>query len=61
MRHELESLMAAHEQGEAHAHYPTLSKNSDDFKKLDSKTIEFNVSVPPDGEKTVNYKVHYSW
>lgn len=38
-----------------------ILKNSDQFKKLDSKTIEFNVSVPADGEKTVSYKVHYSW
>lgn len=38
-----------------------IIKNSDPFKKLDSKTAEFNVQIPPDGEKTVTYKVHYSW
>ena len=38
-----------------------IVKNSDPFKKLDSKTIEFTVQIPPDGEKTVTYKVHYSW
>lgn len=38
-----------------------ILKNSDQFKKLDSKTIEFKVSVRADGEKTVSYKVHYSW
>ena len=38
-----------------------IVKNSDPFKKLDSKTMEFTVQIPPDGEKTVAYKVHYSW
>ncbi|MGB7846319.1 MAG: DUF4139 domain-containing protein [Candidatus Acidiferrum sp.] len=38
-----------------------LLKNSDPFKKLDSRTIEFLIQLPPDGEKTVSYKVHYSW
>lgn len=38
-----------------------IVKNSDAFKKVDSKTMEFTVQIPPDGEKTVTYKVHYSW
>jgi hypothetical protein len=38
-----------------------IAKNSDSFNKLDSKTIEFRVKVPPDGEKVVTYTVHYSW
>jgi len=38
-----------------------IVKNSDPFKKLDSKTMEFTVQIPADGEKTVTYKVHYSW
>lgn len=38
-----------------------IVKNSDPFKKIDSKTIEFTVQIPPDGEKAVTYKVHYSW
>jgi hypothetical protein len=38
-----------------------IIKNSDPFKKLDSRTVEFLVQIPPDGEKTVTYKVHYSW
>ena len=38
-----------------------IVKNSDPFNKVDSKTIEFTVQIPPDGEKTVSYKVHYSW
>jgi hypothetical protein len=38
-----------------------ISKNSDPFNKLDSKTVEFRVKVPPDGEKVVTYTAHYSW
>jgi len=38
-----------------------IVKNSDAFKKVDSQTVEFVVQVPADGEKIVNYKVHYSW
>jgi hypothetical protein len=38
-----------------------MIKNSDPFKRLDSRTVEFLVQIPPDGEKTVTYKVHYSW
>jgi hypothetical protein len=34
---------------------------SDEFKKKDAQTIEFNVPVKPDEEKTVTYTVHYSW
>lgn len=38
-----------------------IIKNSDPFKKLDSRTVEFLVQIPPGGEKLVSYKVHYSW
>ena len=38
-----------------------IVKNSDPFQKLDSQKIEFTAQVPADGEKTVTYKVHYSW
>ena len=38
-----------------------IEKNSDPFNKLDSKTVEFRVKVPPDGEKVVAYTAHYSW
>jgi hypothetical protein len=38
-----------------------ISRNSDPFEKTDSRTIQFRVQIPPDGEKTVNYQVHYSW
>jgi len=38
-----------------------ITKNSDDFTKKDSQTIEFRVPVKPDEERTVTYAVHYSW
>jgi hypothetical protein len=38
-----------------------ITDHSDDFKKTDSQTIEFNVPVAPDEEKVVTYSVHYSW
>jgi len=38
-----------------------ILKNSDAFKKLDSKTVEFLLQLPAGGEKTLAYKVHYSW
>jgi hypothetical protein len=38
-----------------------INMHSDPFNKLDSKTIEFRVVLPPDAEKTVDYMVHYTW
>jgi hypothetical protein len=38
-----------------------IIKNSDPFKKLDSRTMEFLVQIPSGEEKTVSYKVHYGW
>jgi hypothetical protein len=35
--------------------------SSDPYDKLDSRTIEFRVKIPPDGEKTVTYQVRYTW
>lgn len=35
--------------------------SSDPFEKLDARTIEFRVKIPPDGEKTVTYQVRYTW
>jgi hypothetical protein len=34
---------------------------SDDFQKKDSQTIEFPVSIGPDGEKVITYTAHYTW
>jgi len=38
-----------------------ITQKSDEFKKKDSQTIEFLVTVKPDQEKVITYKVHYSW
>jgi len=38
-----------------------LTENSQDWKKKDSQTIEFPVTVAPDGEQVITYTVHYSW
>lgn len=38
-----------------------ITAHTDDFTKTDSQTIEFNMPVEPDQEKTVDYTVHYSW
>ena len=38
-----------------------ITAKSDEFKKTDAQTIEFNVPVKPDEERTVTYTVHYSW
>jgi len=38
-----------------------ISLKSDPFRKKDSQTIEFPVTISPDGEKTVSYTVHYTW
>jgi hypothetical protein len=38
-----------------------ITEKSDPFTKNDAQTIEFRVSLKPDEEKTVTYKVHYTW
>jgi hypothetical protein len=38
-----------------------ITSNSTKYNKKDSSTIEFPVTVPPDGEQTVTYAVRYSW
>ncbi len=35
--------------------------NSDEYKKKDSQTVEFPVTIAPDGEKTITYTAHYTW
>ncbi|MBN8644861.1 MAG: hypothetical protein J0L61_06410 [Planctomycetes bacterium] len=39
----------------------SIEKPSQDFKKLDSTTIEFRLTLPPDAEKTVTYTASYRW
>jgi hypothetical protein len=34
---------------------------SDEYQKKDSQTIEFPVTIAPDGEKTITYTAHYTW
>lgn len=31
------------------------------YERKDSHTLEFNLKVPPQGEKSLKYTVHYSW
>lgn len=38
-----------------------ISKSSSEFQKIDARTIHFEVIVPADGEKTVEYTVRYTW
>jgi len=38
-----------------------ITTKSDDYKKKDSQTIEFPVTVNPDGEKVITYTAHYTW
>jgi hypothetical protein len=34
---------------------------SDEYVKTDSKTVEFRIQLQPGEEKTITYKVHYTW
>ena len=38
-----------------------LSEQSHESRKTDAQTVEFPVTVAPDGEQVVTYTVHYSW
>jgi hypothetical protein len=38
-----------------------ILQQSDQFEKKDAQTIEFRVTVPPDAEKVVTYRVRYDW
>jgi hypothetical protein len=38
-----------------------LSEQSQDSRKTDAQTLEFPVTIAPDGEQVVTYTVHYSW
>lgn len=39
----------------------TITAKSIDYVKKDSNTVEFTAKIPPDGEQTVTYSVHYTW
>ena len=38
-----------------------ITTKSDEFKKKDSQTIEFPVTIAPDGEKIITYTARYTW
>ncbi len=38
-----------------------IREKSQDYEKKEAQTIEFRVTVPPDGEQVVTYLVHYWW
>jgi hypothetical protein len=38
-----------------------IVQNSQNYQKLDSRTIRFDVSLKPDETKTVEYRVRYQW
>ncbi len=38
-----------------------IASSSAEFKKNDSHTIEFPVTIAPDEEKTITYTAHYTW
>jgi hypothetical protein len=42
-------------------HSWAITEKSSDYLKTDAETIEFQVPVPPDTEKSVTYTVHYTW
>ena len=39
----------------------SVAANSDKYMKKDSQTIEFAVTVQPDGEKVITYTARYTW
>ncbi len=38
-----------------------ITVKSDEYRKIDSHTIEFPVKIGPDEEKVVTYTAHYTW
>ena len=38
-----------------------ITEASDEYEKIDARTIHFEVNVPADGERTVTYTVKYTW
>jgi hypothetical protein len=38
-----------------------VAASTSDYKKTDAHTIEFPVTIAPDGEKTIAYTAHYTW
>jgi len=38
-----------------------VTTKSDEYQKKDSQTVEFPITVMPDGEKVITYTAHYTW
>ena len=38
-----------------------ITEKTHEFDKVDARTIHFPVTIEPDGEVTIRYKVRYSW
>ncbi|MAE62419.1 MAG: DUF4139 domain-containing protein [Planctomycetaceae bacterium] len=38
-----------------------ITRQSDDFKKIDSRTIDFEVQVPAESSRQIEYTVRYTW
>jgi hypothetical protein len=38
-----------------------IASSSAEFKKTDAHTVEFPVTIPPDGERTITYAARYTW
>src|SRR3984957_1302026 len=38
-----------------------IASSSSEYKKTDSHTIEFPVTIAPDEERTISYTAHYTW
>jgi hypothetical protein len=38
-----------------------IATKSENYEKKDSQTIEFRVTVAPDGERVITYSAHYTW
>lgn len=38
-----------------------ITEKSDEFTKTDSQTVEFRVTLKPDEEKVITYRVRYTW
>jgi hypothetical protein len=38
-----------------------LTAQSNDSRKTDAQSVEFPVTIKPDGETVVTYTVHYTW
>ncbi len=38
-----------------------ITQKTHEFEKIDARTVHFPVTIEPDGEVTIRYKVRYSW